>query len=327
MFLMTADIKIGPFKAFQPNAAEWHRSIDNYSDTATVKVPAISKLKCEGDTYEYVQTGLQFKEGMKAEVLCGYDGKNITRFKGFVRRVNYSIPLEIECEGYSYQLRTKHGYTKSYAVTNARAVLKDLVTGTDIKLSESIPDIPLKNIFFKNVKGTDVLDYLKEKCLLTIYFNYDTLYCGLRMTEVKATVKHRLNWNVIKDNELKFDADRELATVNIQVEKKIEDGTKKKAKYGVKDGSIKILKVRHITDEALLKKIAQEEREKLLHTGYEGTITAFLFPYVEPGMASHIDDVRYTDRTATYFIEKVDGSFSTGGGRQKIGIGALLSNG
>lgn len=324
---MTADIKIGSFKAFKPNAATWERSIDNYSDRATVKVPAIARLKRNGDTYENVDTGLLFKEGMMAEVLCGYDHNNVTRFKGFVRRVNFSVPLEIECEGYSYQLRKKEGYTKSYKSTTVKALLQDLVAGTDIKLSDAIPDIPLQNIYFKNVKGTDVLDYLKDKCLLTVYFNYDVLYCGLKMTEVKQTIKHRLNWNVISDSELKFDSDRELATVNIQVEKRTKDGTKKKAKYGVKDGSVKVLKVRHLTDEALMKKIAEEERQKLLHKGYEGTITAFLFPVAEPGMADDIDDVRYTERKATYFIEKVSGRFDTGGGRQMIGIGALLSNG
>lgn len=325
MFLMTADIKIGSFKAFSPNAVSWTRSIDSYTDHALIKVPAIARLKREGDNYENVQTGLQFKEGMTVEVLCGYDGKNITRFKGFLKRVNYSIPLEIECEGYSYQLRKKEGYTASYGSTSVKAILGDLVAGTDIVLSDAIPDIPLKNIYFKNVKGTDVLEYLKDKCLLTIYFNYNVLYAGLKMTEVKSTVKHRLNWNTIKDNELKFDSGRELATVNIQVEKRDKAGHKIKAKDGVKDGSVKILKVRHINDEALLKKIAEEERQKLLHKGYEGSITGFLVPYVEPGMATQIDDVRYPERTGKYFIEKVDGSFSTSGGRQKIGIGALLN--
>lgn len=322
---MTAEIKIGSFKAFSPNAVSWARSIDSYTDHALIKVPAIARMKREGDTYDYVQSGIQFKEGMQVEVLCGYDGNNVTRFKGFLKRVNFSIPLEIECEGYSYQLRKKEGYTASYGSTSVKAILGDLVAGTDIVLSDAIPDIPLKNIYFKNVKGTDVLEYLKDKCLLTIYFNFNVLYAGLKMTEVKTTVKHRLNWNTMKDSELKFDSGRELATVNIQVEKRDKAGHKIKAKDGVKDGSVKVLKVRHINDEALLQKIAEEERQKLLHKGYEGSITGFLYPYAEPGMATMIDDVRYPERTGKYFIEKVEGSFSSSGGRQKIGIGALIN--
>lgn len=321
---MTADIKLGGFKPVKPNAVNWRRSIDNYSDTATIKIPAIARLRKEGDQYENVQTGLVFKEGMIAEVYAGYDGVKPLRFKGFIRRVNFSVPLVIECEGYSYQLRKKEGYTKSYTSTTVKQILSDLCAGTDIKLSNLIPDIPIKNIYFKNVKGTDVLDYLKDKCLLTIFFNHEVLYCGLRMTQVEQTIKHRLNWNVIKDDELKFEQNRELATVNIQIEKRSKDGTKKKAKTGPKDGMLKILKVRHIEDEALLKRIAEEERQKLLFKGYEGKINTFLFPIAEPGMASMIDDVRYPERNGTYFIENVEGDFSRSGGRQKIQIGAFL---
>jgi hypothetical protein len=324
MFVMTANIIIGPYKPVKPTSVKWSRSIDDYSDTATIQFPAIARLKRDGDQYEIVQTGLQFEEGMTVQVLCGYDGNNSLRFQGFIRRINFSVPIEVECEGYSYQLRKIEGYTKSYSSVTVKQLLSDLVKGTDIKLSDQIPEIPLKNIYFKNVKGTDVLDYLKKKCLLTVYFDFDILYVGLKMTEPKATVKHRLNWNVIKDNDLKFESGKELAKVNIQIEKRTADGTKKKAVSGIKDGSVKVLKIRHIFDEALLKKIADEERNKLLFKGYEGKITGFLIPYAEPGMASKIDDTRYPERTGTYFIEKVEGHFSQSGGRQIIQIGALL---
>src|SRR5205085_9261865 len=185
MFLMTCDIKIGNFKPFKPNSIKWIRKIDNYSDSATIKVPAICRVKKSGDVYENIQTGLQIKEGMKVEITAGYDDNNKTRFKGFVRRVNFSIPLEIECEGYSYQLRMIKDFSKSYKVTTVLNILKDLVKGTDIKLSNKIPDVPLHKIVFKNVTGTDVLDYLKKQCLLTCYFNYDELYVGLQQTEPK----------------------------------------------------------------------------------------------------------------------------------------------
>ena len=322
---MQADIKIGAFKPFKPHSVSWKRSIDTYSDTAVVKVPGLAWMKCNDTQYELVNSADQFDEGMRIDVFVGYNDIKQLRFQGFIRRINFTIPVEIECEGYSYQLRKKEGYSKSYASTTVKQILGDLIVGTDIKLSDQIPDVPLRNIYFKNVKGTDVLDYLKDKCLLTIYFNYNVLYCGLRMTEPKATVKFRLGWNVIKADDLKFNAGRELATVNIQVEKRKADGTKVKAKHGgVKDGSVKILKVRHINDQALLKKIAEEERKKMLYRGYEGVMTLFAVPYIEPGMAASIYDSRYPERTGKYFIEAVDGQFGPSGGRQKCKIGATL---
>lgn len=322
---MTSSVKIGSFKPVKPNSLKWARKVDDFSDTATIKLPAITKLKRNGDNYEIVQTGLQISEGMKVEFSCGYDGKNDLRFKGFVRRINFTVPLELECEGYSFQLRKKIDFSCSHQSITLRKLLEELVKGTDIKLSEAIPDVPLTNIRFKNVKGTDVLEYLKTKCLLTSHFDFDVLYCGLKMTDIKKKVLFRLNWNVLKSNDLKFENNKELANVNIKIEKRDKAGTKKKGSTDVKDGSVKTLQVRHITDESSLKAIADQKRSELIHQGYEGKITTFLTPYVEPSMSAKIIDKTYPERSGVYFIESVEGEFSSSGGRQKIGIGVTLN--
>lgn len=325
MFVMTADIRIAGFKPLKGNSLRWRRDVRQFSDTASIRMPGLAMMKRDGDTYSQVDTGLQLKEGMKVEIWAGYNGQNELRFKGFIRRRNFTLPLELECEGYSYQLRKKQGYSAYYAATTVRQILQDVTAGTDIKLSDRIPDIPLKNIYFKNVSGVQVLEYLKEKCLLTVFFDFDVLYCGLEMTDYKKVIPYRLGWNVVKDNDLKFEADRELAQVNIQVEKRDKDGSKKKGKTDLKDGSTKVLKLRHIYDEASLKKIAEEKRQELLYKGYTGAITTFLTPYAEPSMAAKISDSRYPEREGLYFIDSVEGTFDQNGGRQKIGIGRLIA--
>jgi len=326
MFRMTCDVKIGSFKPVKPNAVKWSRSVDNYSDSATIKLPAISMLKREGDVYERVQTGLQFKEGMLVEVNAGYNGLNDLRFKGFLRRINFTIPLEIECEGYSYQLRKKLDFSKSYKSTTVLKILEDLIQGTDIKLSSDIPNIPLEKATFQNCTGIQVLEWLKEKCLLTVYFNYDTLYVGMLQLQPKKSVKFRLGWNVIKDNELKFNDQKEFAEVRIQVASRKKDGKKEKSFVGKKDGQVK--KFRSVLkDSSVLAAIAQEKRNEILNRGYEGGITAFLKPFAEPGMAAIIDDTKYPDRKGKYFISGIDGDFSSSGGRQKVKIGNSLGNG
>jgi len=323
MFKMTADIIIGPFKSLKPSAIKWSKSVDNFSDSCTIKLPAISMLKKEGDTYERVQTGLQFKEGMKVEVFAGYDGENDRQFKGFIRRLNFTIPLEVECEGYSYQLRKKLDFSKAYQATTVKKILQDLVEGTDIKLSDSIPLIPIDKATFQNVSGVQLLEWLKEKCLLTVYFNEDILYCGMQQLDVKQTKKFRLGWNVIKDNELKFNDRKEFADVRIQIDTRKKDGTKEKGFVGKKDGMVKKFKS-IIKDKSILEKIAAEKRNEIVNRGYEGSITAFLKPYVLPGMAVDIDDTKYPERKGKYFVSGVDGEFSTSGGRQKIKIGNSL---
>jgi hypothetical protein len=325
MFLMTSDILIDKFKPLKPSSMKWIRKVDNYCDTATVSLPSIAMMKRDGDNYQRIETGLALKEGMKIEIHAGYNGKNVLRFKGFIKRRVFAIPLELQCEGYSYQINLEPSFSCSHQSITVRKLLEDVTAGTDIKLSEKIPDIKLQNIRFKNVKGTDVLKYLKDKCLLTCYFDFDVLYVGLKMGEVKSKVNFRLGWNTIKDNDLKFEDHKDLAQVNIKIEKRDKTGTKKKGQTEVKDGSVKTLQVRHITDEASLKSIADQKRKELIGQGYEGKIGAFLEPYCEPGMSAHITDTKYPERSGLYFIESVEGDFSINGGRQKIGIGVSLN--
>lgn len=326
MFRMQAIVKIGNFPTLvKPNAVEYKRSVDDFSAAAVVKLPGLARLRGSNNEYKIVNAAEQFAEGMTMQVYSGYNDNLPLRFKGFIRRINFTVPVELECEGYSYQLRKKEGYTRSYASTTVRQLLAELVTGTDIKLSEAIPDIPLKNVWFKNVKGTDVLEYLKTKCLLTVFFENEILYCGLRMTEPSATKNLRLGWNVIKDTDLKFDTGKELATVNIRVEKTQADGTKAKATVGAENGEVKVLKISNISDPVLLKQIAAQKRKELQYRGYEGSVTLFALPVITPGMAVEIYDKRYPQRTGKYFVEAVEGSMSvSGGGRQKIKIGASL---
>ena len=77
-------------------------------------------------------------------------------------------------------------------------------------------------------------------------------------------------------------------------------------------------------DNSTLKKIQDDQKQKLLNRGYEGSLTAFLVPFAEPSMAVQIEDPKYPARSGKYFIEGVEGEFGPGGGRQKIKIEASL---
>jgi phage protein D len=322
---MTHDIivfGVNANKPFKVNAIKWKRSVEDFSDSCVIKMPAITRLTKHGDIYERIQTGLLFKEGMKVEVTAGYDGENDLQFKGFISRINFSIPLELECEGYSYQLRRKLDFTKAYKSTTVKKILTDATNGTDIKLSSEIPDIPIDKVSFNNVSGIQILEWLKEKCLLAVYFNHDILYVGGLELEPKETKEFRLNWNTVKDSELKFGV-KEFTAIRIEITKRTENGKKLKAGAGKKDGQTKKLKT-YLKDESILKQIAERERTKLVNKGYEGSITAFLKPYIEPGMAIYIDDAKYPERKGRYFISAVEGEFSSNGGRQKLVISNSL---
>ena len=326
MFLMTADIKFEGFKAVKPSSLKWNLSIDNISDTATIVIPAMCGLVDKDNNYSIVQTGLILKEGLRVEIYAGYDGENDLQFKGFIKRINFKVPMEIECEGYSYQLR-RCMINKTFGKTTVKEVLNYLLAGTDITLSDKCPaNIVFEKQTFYNYTAIQVLEYLKEKYLLTVFFEFDKLYVGWRATYNAGKVKLRLNWNVIKDDQLLFST-YTGSTVHIEMESRAKDGTRKKKKAGnvLKPGDVK--KVKTLIDDDGDKELAANDLQLQENKkGFTGGMLAFLKPFIRPGMTVEIIDKKYEERNGSYFIDTVDGSFNTSGGRQNIKIGFGLTS-
>lgn len=281
-----------------------------------------------GDDYKRVQTGLQFKEGMPVDVFCGYDGNNRARFKGFISRINYTIPLQLECEGFSYQLRKKMGINISHGSgVNLKTVLNEIISGTDIKLSDRIIDFKINSpVTLKNVSGTQALDWLKDRLAQTVYFNFDELYVGLRQIDIKDNVRFRLGWNTVKEDDLKFAIDREHTEVQFQLQSRNKNGSYTKEVYDSKYSNTKVKRLYARIEDSYLRKMVADAKATLVNRGYEGSFTAFAHPYVEPGMSVTIEDTKYKERTGTYFVNEVNGSFGESGGRQVVKIGSRLND-
>lgn len=327
MFVMTHNVTIegvNSSRPFKASELRWSRSISEYCDSASIKIPLITRLnKNDGDLPKSVPTDMAIKEGMKVIIEAGYNKQNDICFMGFVRRVNISRPSEVVCEGYSYQIRAKKSFIKNYKNTTVKEILTDLISDTEIMLSNSIPEVRIdKAVFTKD--GISVLDWLKEKCLLTVYFNLNELYCGLEQLDLKQTKKFRVGWNLVDVSNFILNKDKELSEVRIEISSREPDGSKKKGYSGKKDNDGVIRYTSVIRDEESLKAIARQIRRRELNRGYEGSVTAFLKPHVVPGMAVEIEDATYTERNGKYFVSRVDGEFSKRGGRQKIVLGGSL---
>jgi len=332
-FAITSSVTIGPFQPFKASSLKWRRNIDNFSDSAFITLPTMCLLQGIDKQYNYVPTAQAFTEGMAVQIDAGYDQKNKTRFKGFVKRINLKVPTEIECEGYAYLLRPVR-FTKGYTkVTKVKTVIQDLLaagglTGK-IKLRPEFQDVTFEPYTFKNFSGTEVIEFLQKWYKLTAFFLFDQLYMGLRETlwinATSAPVKHALGWNIIKDDKLLFNANKEFAQVNIMAVSRNSDGTRNSGINKLQQpGGTKIERVLS-RDASFLAAIAEQEKTLLTYKGYSGKLTGFLEPYAEPGMSSLITDTAYQKRTGTYFIESVEGEIDRKvGGRQTIGIGNAL---
>ncbi len=323
-FALCSDITIGVYKRLKPHGVKVTKSIFEYVDRAVIIVPITARIKRAGEVITAsAETAKLFKEGDKVIIKLGYNGVLKQDFEGFVSRVNFTQPVEIECEGYSYQLRKKM-LTGTVKKIQLKALLRKITEGTDIILDDNIPDFVIDKIILTGKSGTRILEELKgtSKQLIKFFFTGNKLYGGLQYVKTKADVKYRLGWNVIKDNNLKLrQAANQEVTVNWIGENK--DGTKTKATTG-KKGVIKTRTSHIITDKSSLQQLADTEAKKMSYDGYEGKITAFGQPYCEPGDRALLEDKKYVERSGKYIVQNVEIGWGMNGFRRSIGIGEKI---
>ena len=344
MFVLNSDITIGPYKRVKPHQVKIDKSMFTYVDKAVIKLPITARIVQAGEVItKSMETAKAFAEGDKVLIKLGYNGVLKTEFDGFISRVNFTSPLEVECEGYSYQLR-KRTYLKTFKNVELVEVLRYLVAGTDIVLDEAnIPAFKIDKLVLQNHSGTEALDLIKKIGsqdgiqVIQIFFTGYMLYAGLQYLKTKADVKYRLGWNVIKDNNLKQrQAKNAEVTVHYIGEKK--DGSNVKVAIKNKtqtaviktngqagiSGEEKVIKTHSVTDESSLTQMAEKFHSKMTYDGYEGKITAFGVPYCEPGYRAVLDDQKYVERSGNYIVESTEVTYGTSGFRRIVGIGAKL---
>ncbi|WP_295669513.1 hypothetical protein [uncultured Mucilaginibacter sp.] len=286
-----------------------------------------------------VQTAKLFKEGDKVSIDLGYNGDLRNEFRGFVRRVNLTTPISIEMEGYAWQLRNQN-ILASWKKTTLRDVLVRVIQGTDIVLSPDTPQITLTNYFIHNEDGLKVLENLKKKMLLTVYFADNMLYVGIEegrttadTTGVQvlaglAEVKYNIGYNCpSKQPELKQRLGADNA-IRVRLKTKGKNGKNVLYEAGDTDGAIVDRIIPFSSDANYLKTLAAVYLKKLKYNGFEGKVTGFLQPYCQPGWKGTLTDKRYEGaRAGSYFIPGTEVQFGVKGAKRIAEITYRLDGG
>jgi len=309
------------------------KSIDTVTSSAVIRMPASAVLVYkDGFRTDSVQTAKQFRRGDRVTIALGYDDRIRVEFQGFVFRINYTSPVEIECEGFEFLLRNELP-TKTFPKTNLRDVLGYIVStagnfrGEGITLAGDIPDVEMQDyVIPANLNGIDALQQIKELYGLTIYFVNDTLYAGLDFIRLYGDVKYGLGVNTTRADELKYqyEDDVKLKVKAIQINR---DNTKLEAEVGDPKGEQLTLYFYTATGVAHLKRLAETEMKKYRYSGYTGKLTTLLEPYSQPGMVAVIDDPKFETRGVRYEIRSVSTTFGTGGASRSVEIGKTVSDG
>lgn len=339
MFTLNSDIKIGIYSSVKVHEVRVNKSVYQYTDKAIIKLPIGGRVRLGGQLgSDSVRYNTLINEGDAVKIDLGYNGKLYTEFEGFIARVNFTTPLQVECEGYSYQLR-KRTYLKTFKKTKLLDILLYLIAGTDIQLNTAhVVDFEVTKLVLDNHSGTEALELLKKisNNLVCFYFQGRVLNAELYPAKPQAgEVKYKMGWNVYRSDDLKK---RQASNQDVEVvyEASKQDGSRLTATGGKLKaykvvakadsgtfGEKKVIKT-SITDDASIQKLADSSQSKLSYDGYEGNINCFLQPYCEPAWKAIITDAKYPERAGNYLINSTEVTFGMSGARRKVEMGLKL---
>lgn len=330
---LTCKITIGnKFVLRGVNSIEVKRSIHQLIQTATVKLP-LSIVMRNNELLQRIKLVDKIKEGDTIKLEFGYNGNNRLEFEGYIRRINYTMPLEVECEDELYLLRKVY-YKNSFKKVTLKELLQFVLQqleqqyNTGIELYSNLPELVFSNFIMNQASGIDILQELKDKYSLTCYLTTTggkkTLYCGLAYTIEKGRVKYVLSRNTINTNDLKYEGSGNKK-YQVKITNFNRNGTKTELKIGDKNGEQRSLNFYGDHDMEHLRTMAKAEMERFSNDGYHGSFETFLIPFCEPGMISNLADPQFEQRAGNYYISTVVTTFNNNGGRRKPEVGIKLS--
>ncbi|WP_295714363.1 hypothetical protein [Mucilaginibacter sp.] len=328
----TAKLKI-PALASIPTKTTYTDEVQNNISEAIAVTTALTGFKLDNkQPKSSVETADLFNEGDKVSIDLGYNGDLRNEFRGFVRRVNQTVPLEVEIEGYAWQLRNQN-ILANWKKTTLKDILSRLIQGTDIVLSPEIPSVSFDSFNIPNWNGLKVLEYLKEKQLLTIYFDDNVLYAGLE--EGRNMVDTRPNKSLTGLAEVIYNIGYNCPTnqpnlkrrlgkdnlIRVRLKTRGKDGKHTLYEAGDVGGAVMDKIIPYTRDQEYLNFTAAAYLKKLKYDGYEGTLTSFLQPFCKPGWKAILKDNKYAGaRSGTYFIAGTEVQFGIKGGKRMVSI-------
>ncbi|SDE77103.1 late control protein [Riemerella columbipharyngis] len=321
MFILKGHITIGGYDFKAISEVEITHSVDDLSDTATIKMPAKFKVRQTGEE-KYTEEAI--KVGDKVSITLGYeDVYESVEFNGFVASIGSKIPLEIKCEDAIWKLRRKN-ITKAFGKVTLKSVLSELVSGTGVELADNIPNYTFDKLIIKDANGAKVLEDLKKNHCLTAFINDEgKLYVGLQLvTNIGQSVVYDLNYNIVENNlEYKTAEQKKIKVKYTYIAK---DNKRTTVEVGDDGGEQRTFTTSIVSDENKLREMAKAELKKLKYDGFEGSVKSFLVPYATRGMTAVIKDKEHLNREGKYFIKKVVTSFGDSGARRTIHISNKL---
>ena len=319
---MVFDIQVGKYKLALLSSVEIHKSVDLLADTCTIVLP--------GSAYnQALRIEEQLTRGDAVTVKLGYDDVDSApiEFEGYLQQISTdSGSITLTCEDGIYLTR-KAVADKTLNNTTAKAVAEYVAGEVGGLTVNCTYDFPYVKFVISNstglVTGYDVLKKLQDETAANIYLKGSVLHIHPAYIEKFGEVKYDFARNIEKDDLVYKNADDRK--YQVEVESIGADGKRMTEFVGTMGGDKRSVKLYGVTDRATMRKRGEEELKRIVYDGYEGGITTWLIPYVEPGYSAYIYDAEYEYKNGTYYVVAVTTSFSSSGGVRKVELGPKLS--
>jgi hypothetical protein len=316
---MVWDIQIGKQRLALLQSVEIKKSVDLLADTATIVVPGVVFNKA-------LNLEDKVKVGDTVIIRLGYDDKLVTEFDGYLQRIDTNDNnLTFVCEDAMFLTR-KPVKDIQLQNTTVEKVAKYCLEEIGLSKLNCSYTMNYQKFVISRANAFDVLKKLQDETKANIYMQNGELNIHPPYIQKGGDVRYDFAINIEKsDLKYKNADDRKF---EVTVEGLTLDGKKTSVTVGVTGGEKRTIKVYNVASEAELKRRGEDELKYLTYDGYEGSITGWLLPYVEPTFSAYIHDAEYEFKTGSYYVVSVETSFSANGGERKVTIGRkLIGNG
>lgn len=322
MFVIGFEATIGELKFKRLHSVEIQESMKTLGKTAILKLPTTARLEYSNEVIAEVELAKTFSVGDEVVINFGYDGDLKEEFRGYVRKIKPTTPLEIECEDEVFTLKRK-ALKKTFRNTTLAELLNFILQGTGIEIGNEIPQIEFRTFMFKNINAAQAIEKLRKEYGLTIYFkSLKELVVGLASETNGTLIKYTIGQNVINHN-LEWEDEKnvrlKIKAVSVSKDNKFTSKT-----VGDLDGEQRTIYFYNLPSGADMEQLAKEEILKYRYTGYRGSLTGFLLPVPKLGNTLRFTDENFVNNEGDYLVESVKTTLGQNGGRRKVTLGIKL---
>lgn len=317
MYTMGYDIQVGGFRLGMLDRVEIHRSVELLADTATVVLPA-----SEYNAALNVEDSLH--RGDRVSISIGYEETGLREeFTGWLQRIGTDggdITLECEDDLFKFRVALPDAEYRDISLQDLLQKVADGVSGG--YTVDCTYTWRYDRFVVHTATGYDVLKKVQEECGADIYLQGGVLHVHPPATLTGDDVLYDFALNV-EDCNLTYRR-AEDRPVRVTVKALLPDGKVKELEVGPTGGdSVEVRSA--ASDDASMRERGEAELRRHSFDGYDGSVTTWLIPYVEPGYAAELHDRDYEYKDGRYFVNAVTTEFSRDGGKRTVELGFRLS--